>query len=291
MALPDHTKGVLITGLGVLVLTPDSLLVRLIEADYWTIMFWRGLLTGIFMLLGLALAYRRKFPAYVIAIGRPGIIFTIIFGLGNACFVVSLFMTSVANVLFIYAASPLISAALSPFYLKENVSRPTGIAIFCALFGVGVIVSGSVERGGHSVWGDLLALGASISVAITFLIARKHRDRSMVPAMGLSGIATAIIALPFMTSFTVGGDTEIYVMLIGLVGAIAFGLMIIGPRYLPAPEVGLLLLLEAVIGPYWVFLVLGEDPGPRALIGGCVVIFTLIVLNSYMLMRNRGEKI
>ncbi len=290
MRLPDHAKGLLLTTAGVLILTPDSLLVRLIEADHWTIMFWRGLLSGIFILVALAFVYRGKFLENIYAIGKPGIAFAIIFGLGNVCFVISVFMTTVANVLFLYASSPLISAALSPLYLKEPVSRPTWIAIIVALFGVGVIVSGSAERGGQSLLGDALALGASISVAATFLIARKHRDRSMVPAMGFSGFATAVIALPFISSFAVGAGTEIHTFLIGFIVAAAMGLMIIGPRYLPAPEVGLLLLLEAVIGPYWVYLVLGEDPGSRALVGGFIVIMTLVVLNSYYLVRNRGKR-
>jgi len=289
MALPDHVKGIVITGLGVLILTPDGLLVRLIEADQWTILFWRGLLSGGFILGALAVIQRGMFLAKLRSIGAPGIVFAVIFGVGTVCFVLALFLTSVANVLFIFAASPLFSAMFSPLYLKEPVSRNTWFAILFAMIGVGIIVSGSFERGAGSVLGDLFALGASISVAATFIIARKWRDRSMVPAMGLAGIVTALIALPFAAPYDVAGDTEIYILLMGAVVAVATGMMTMGPRFLPAPEVGLLLLFEAVIGPYWVWLILGENPGASAIIGGCVVLMTLVVLNSLMLWRGRGK--
>lgn len=286
MVIPDHAKGILITGIGVLILTPDGLLVRLIEASDWTVTFWRGLLSAMFILGGLAVAQRGQFVSNVRAIGMPGILFATVFGIGTVFFVMSVFLTSVANVLFIIAISPLFSALIAMFLLKEKVNRTTWIGIAIALFGVGVIVSGSVENGPGSVLGDILAFGGAVTLASTFCIARKWRDRSMVPAMGLAGIVTAIIALPFAVPFEIAGWSIVFAVLMGLISAVAFGMMTVGPRYLPAPEVGLLLLLEAVLGPYWVWLVLGEDPGTATIIGGAIVLVTLALLNGFMLFRN-----
>lgn len=288
MTLSDHAKGLLITGFGVLILTPDGLLVRLIEADNWTVVFWRGLLSAIFILGALAVMQRRDFVPNVRAVGWPGVVFAVVFGVGTVFFVLGVYLTSVANVLFIVAASPLFSAIIAMFFLKEPVRPLTWVGIVTALIGVGVIVSGSVEAGQGSVVGDMFAVGGAVTIAVTFCIARKWRDRSMVPAMGLAGFVSAIIAIPFASPLAVAGWSIVYTGLMGLVSALAFGLMTIGPRYIPAPEVGLLLLLEAVIGPYWVWLVLGEDPGVATLIGGAIVLVTLVLLNGMMLVKNRG---
>jgi len=289
--MSNHAKGILITGVGVLILTPDGLLVRLIDASDWTVVFWRGLLSAVFILGALAIMQRGRFVANVGAVGWPGVAFAIAFGTGTVCFILGIFLTAVANVLFIIAASPIFSALIAMIFLKETVSGRTWVGIVASLVGVGVIVSGSIGDENASALGDLFALAAAVTLACTFCIARKWRDRSMVPAMGLAGLVSAAIALPFATPFEVSGWSIAFILLMGSVSALAFGLMTIGPRYLPAPEVGLLLLLEAVIGPYWVWLVLGEEPDTATFIGGAIVLATLVMLNGMMLVKNqRGAR-
>ena len=103
----------------------------------------------------------------------------------------------------------------------------------------------------------------------------------MVPAMALSSLLTALVTLPLASSPFVMGEADM--LWLGLMGVfvipLGFGFLTVGPRYIPAPEVSLMLLLESVLGPFLVWLVLAEDPGPTGLIGGTIVISTLVVTN------------
>jgi drug/metabolite transporter (DMT)-like permease len=276
--MSDHLKGLLITSAGVLAITPDSLLVRLIAADDWTLLFWRGLLQGIAILLVCAVLSRGRFFDSVVAVGRAGLWFALVFAVGTVFFILSLGLTKVANTLFIVSAAPLFAALISWVFLGERPPVRTWTAIACALFGIAVISSGSLEQGEDSLLGDLCAVGAALSMAGTFSIARHARARSLVPAMGLAGLATAVLAIPLAAPLSVAGEDVLWIALMGLVVLpLGFGLMTLGPRYLPAAEVSLLLLLEAVIGPFWVWLVLGEHPGATGLIGGAIVLGTLAI--------------
>lgn len=278
--LSERSKGVLITTAGVLAISPDALLVRLIGADDWTTLFWRGLLSGTTIFLALLILHRGKFVAQVRAVGRTGLWFALLFGGGTILFVFSINETTVANTLFVVSTAPLFAAIMSRVFLGESVALRTWIAILCALVGIAVIASGSFGSGGGSLLGDLAALGAAISIAGTFTMARKRRVVSMVPAMALASFVTALAVLPFAQPFEVAPGDPLYIGLMGfLVIPLGFGLMTLGPRYLPAPEVSLLLLLESLLGPLFVWLVLGENPGPAALIGGAIVLTTLAALN------------
>ena len=288
MADDTRLKGFLITAAGVLAISPDGLLVRLIAADDWTLLFWRGLLSGLAIFVALAVLHRAALPAQVRAIGLAGLWLAVLFSAGTVLFIVSITSTTVANTLFIVSTAPLFAALIAHFLLREAVSRSTWIAIGFALLGIAIIAAGSIERGGGSLLGDLAAVGAAISMAATFSLARKARARSMVPAMGLAGLITAVIAIPLAAPFSIAPQNVVYVGLMGLlVVPLGFALLTLGPRYLPAPQVSLLLLGEAVLGPLLVWLVLGESPGSLGLIGGAVVLGTLALANLYDLRQAR----
>ncbi len=269
-------KGALITGAGVLALSPDGLLIRLAQTDDWTLLFWRGLLSGLAIFAGLAVLHRGALTETVRAIGATGLWLAACFTVVSVLFIVSISSTTVANTLFITNTAPLFAALVSHFALREPVSRATWAAIGFALLGIALMASESVARGGDSVLGDLAALGAALAMAATVLLARKGRARSMVPAMGLAGLTTAAVSLPLAAPLSVAPQAVPYVALMGLVVLpLGFGLVTIGPRYLPAPQVSLLLLGEAVVGPFLVWLALGESPGALGLLGGAIVLAAL----------------
>lgn len=284
----NHLKGLLITGAGVLVITPDALLVRLIAADLWTVLFWRGLLSGLAILAGLAVLARGVPAAQFRAIGAAGIWLALLFSAGTVLFIVSITHTTAANTLFIASTAPLFSGIIARLILGETVAPRTWAAIAVALGGIALIASGSLGRGAGSLLGDLAALGVALSMAGTFSIARRARARSMVPAMALSGFMTALAVLPLAAPFAVSHWDGFYLGLMGLaVIPLGFSLMTLGPRYLPAPEVSLILLIEAVLGPFWVWLVIGEQPGAAGLLGGAIVVATLVLTNLAALRGGR----
>lgn len=270
----DHAKGLVITICGVVAITPDSLLIRLIEADIWTLVFWRGLLMAAGILLGLLAVYRGTVWAQFRAIGVNGVLVTLLFTLSTVFFVTALAYTTVANTLIIVSAAPLFAALFSRIFLAEAVPARTWAAIAAALAGIGILVSGSLGEG--TLAGDLAALGVATTLAGSFTVMRRGRAVSMVPATALSGVLSAVIALAMGAPAAIATDAWAPLLAMGLlVLPISTTLITLGPRYLPAAEVGLLMLLETVLGPLWVWLALGEEPGPRALIGGAVVVTAL----------------
>ncbi len=272
--LPDHAKGMLITVAGVLAVSPDSLLIRLVSADFMTLMFWRGLLVSMTLVLGLLAAHKAKTPAKFNAIGRPGIVFAGLFSLNSFSFVLAVEMTTVANALVLISAAPFFAAVIARLFLGERVPRRTWLAILAAFAGIAVIVSGSL--GGGALLGDLAALVTALGLAIQFNILRRFRSVNMIPAIALGNLATALISLPFAATLWV---VPLDALWLGLLGVIVMpagaALITTGPRYLPAPEVSLILLLETVLGPLWLWLALGEVPGERTFLGGAIVIAAL----------------
>jgi drug/metabolite transporter (DMT)-like permease len=284
--LADRTKGLLITLIGVIAIIPDAMLVRLVAADEWTTLFWRGLLTAISITTVLTILHRRETVARFKEIGPLGVLLAVLFAVGAICFVVAITLTKVANVLFIVSTTPLYAAIIARAFLGEQVPLRIWVAIGFTMLGVAVISSASLSRGSDSVLGDGLAFLAALSMAMTLSLARKARARSMVPSMALAGAFYALAILPFVSPFNISAADVGWLALMGLVSVpLGFSMLTIAPRYLPTPEVSLLLLLEAVVGPLLVWWVVGESPGSRALVGGGIVVATLLVVN-FIALRN-----
>ncbi len=279
LQLPDHQKGLLLTTLGVLVLTPDSLLIRLTGMEPFSLLVWRGVLQAVGILAILAIVHEGRVMDQIRAVGRCGILLALVFTGSTVFFILALTHTAVADALIIVAIAPLVAALLSRSFLGEAVPLRTWLAICFTLLGIGLLVF--EDLGSGSLWGDFFALCCAICIGASLTITRHGRAVSMVPAMSLAGTLTALVALPLALWLEPGhlvpaGSQLVAVLLMGLIVApVSFALITAGPRYLPAAEVGLLMLMETVLGPLWVWLVIGEYPGDWALLGGSIVIATL----------------
>lgn len=285
--MTDQTKGLLITFFGVLFVVPDSLFVRLIDADAWTIAFWRLILAGggtaVYLLIRSGLA---PFKA-VFATGRYGVIY--VFGVGSSgiLFVLAVSLTSVANVVFIIASLPVFAAVFSRIFLSEPFSQRTLLTIAAVVPGLAVIAYGSGETAGAHLSGDLLAFALSAVFAAALTAARHVRGTSMVPGVAMGYLIAALAVWPFASPLSVSADQIPFVLGHGGVILISSVLLALGPRYITSAEVGLLVLLESVLAPVLAWLVVGEDPGIYALIGGGIVIGALAVSNVVVLRRRR----
>ena len=289
--LSTHAKGIVITAAGVLVITPDTLLIRLIATDPWTLLACRSLLMGLAMTAGLALYYRSGTLACFRSIGGRGVLLSLLFAVAGILFVLALAYTSVANTLIIMSSAPLFAAFMSWLFLKEPVPPRTWLAVIATMGGVAIVVGGSVgggNAGGGQLLGDLLAIAATAALAGCFTMIRSSREIDMIPAAALSGLIAGLAALPLASPFSLGTSDLGYLLLMGLlILPISFALTTIGPRYLPAPEVSLLMLLETFFGPLWVWLALREQPSAQALIGGAVIVTVLVVHSAVALRRTR----
>ena len=282
-------KGVLLCLCGIVLLSPDSLLLRLIGADLWTLAFWRGGLSAV----GLAVAVllmegRQPGQQQLLRLTRQGVVVAVSFAIANLAFIFSIQNTAVANTLVIMSLSPLFAALLSYFFFREPISTGTWLAAVAIFLGLTLVFYGSLATGG--VVGDLAALVTSLCVAISLVLMREHRDISMVPALAWSSGLACLAALPFALPASLSGTALILMLVLGLIVLPASLTMIgLAPRYLPAPEVSLILRLEALLAPLWVWLVLGEVPSPQTLIGGGIILATLICLSLYTIRMQRGR--
>jgi drug/metabolite transporter (DMT)-like permease len=280
-ATSDHLKGLVVTAGGYIVLSPDALIIRLVSADHWTVTFWRGLLMAAGLSCLLVLRYRGHLFARVRAIGGLGLLAALVFSVSTISFVTAITFTTVANALVIISVAPLFAAVFSLIFLREPVPARTWIAIVAAVSGIAIIVYPSargIAVAGQGTIGDLAALSTAIAIACFFVILRRARDIDMVPALTVSGLLTAAIMAPLSTPFMLtAADIGLLAILGIVITPIAFTMISAGPRYLSAPEVGLLMPMETVFSPLWVWLVLAEWPGTYALVGGAVVILTLVL--------------
>ncbi|MDX1565593.1 MAG: DMT family transporter, partial [Phycisphaeraceae bacterium] len=240
----EHSRGLVLTFIAVLTLSPDALLVRLISVDTPTLLFWRGLLSGSMLYLLLLLYYRRRLFSMFRATGRIGILAAFVIASGNMFFVSSLRLTTAANTLVILASTPLIAALGTRIFLGEAVPRRTWIAILTAFAGIIILFSGSL--GHHSTLGDLLAIGGACCWAGNIVIVRAARPRNMVPANALGNLTVAPLALLIGAApLSVPPDDYGLLLILGLlVLPVSYGLITLAPRILSAAEVSLILLLE-----------------------------------------------
>jgi drug/metabolite transporter (DMT)-like permease len=283
----DRWRGLGITASGVLVLSVDAPLVKLIDADAWTVVAWRGLLMVVGFAALSAMTAPRALGRGFRALSRYDLLAAACFGVSNLCFVTAAKLIPVANLLLVIATTPLVTALVGRGVLGERLRPQTAMAIAGALAGIGVLVAGQFElRAG--VLGHAVALGCTASTSGFFVLMRRGRSSGSGPALVLGALLVGVASLPRAWPPTVGASSVPHAMLLGLVVIpVAYTLIAQGPRYLPAAEVSFLMLLETVIGPVWAWMMLGETPSARALAGGSLVIVSVV---GYVLsLRRTGQ--
>ncbi|WP_290637554.1 DMT family transporter [Aquisalimonas sp.] len=281
----NHRRGTLLALAGVTALSFDALLVRLALADSAVVIFWRGLLMAVALTLVLRIWRRRWSWQAVRDAGPPGWFTSAGFGLSLILFVLAIMNTRAANVVVILTAAPLFAALFSGIFLREWVPARTWVAM--ALCGVGIVLvfGGSVGFGG---WlGDLFALCAAMVTGGNLTILRRSPGVDRMAAVAGGGLFACLVALPFADPLAVplAGVAALAVM--GLVQMpLALGLLGEATRYLPSAEVSLFLLVETVLGTFWVWAVLGEEPPGLTLLGGGLLLTTLAV-HSWIGLRHQ----
>ena len=289
--LSQHAKGLIITALGVLIISPDGLLTRLILVDHWTLIFWRALFLSFGMWLIVNFTYPNRAWRKYKSIGRGGAMMVLIYSMGTVSFIVAITHTSVANTLIILSTTPLFAAIIGWVFLREPIPVRTLCAILLVGVGIFVISSDSASQT-TSLFGDLAAMSGSFFLATGFTVVRRFPKISVLPVISTSGLLTALIILPLAQPFSVTQADIGYLLIMGIyMLPVGTALMYLGPKYIPAPEVGLMLLLESILGPIWVWLVLGEQPGIRTFIGGAIILSTLAINTAWVLKSTRANKL
>ena len=283
--LSSQQKGSLLAFIAVMLITPDSILIRLSSIETWGMLFYRGAIPFVVVLVGLIFFYKNNLFKALINIGYPGIFYVISFSICNITFIISIQNTNVANTLVMIAMAPMLSAILGSIFLKEVPDRKTWIAIIITLISVTYIFHDSIEMG--NFYGDLFGLITAFGLACNAVIARYAKNRDLVPSAVIGKLCVAVFAFFFVDTFALVDTDLIFVPLMCVMCvAIPFVLVTIAPRFIPAEEVNLFFLLETIIGPFWVWLVINEQPSIETIQGGVVIILTIAIHSFLKLKKN-----
>ena len=283
-----QVKGLILTTIGVLAIVPDSILIRLIQADILTITFWRALIPGVIISLGVMIFYRKPTISFLKAPKLSGLIFIISHSFGTLFFVIAIELTSIASALFIISTSPIFAAIISRVFLNEKITYRMIFTIFGALIGIGVISLGSINSESIFAIGDIAALGAAMCLAISLTAARSASNFSMIPAVGVSSLLTSLCIFYFIEPFNLLYSDWVFILILGVIFVpIATCLIATGPRYITSAEVSLLLLLEATLAPILAWFILSEFPSFETILGGVIVISVLVFSNIIALRQSK----
>ena len=249
------------------------------EANVWQILFLRSFFFIIALILFLSLTYKNKVFKVIKDSGIPGILGGFVMSFSFVAFIIAMNNTTVANVVFIISTQTMFLAIFGFFYLKEKVSLIGSSSIFLAMSGILIMVGDSISTG--SLFGNLVALVIPINFAIYVMIIRKNSNLDMVPAMLYSGIFSLIYGAILSKSFEFTSHDLFMGFLLGVPQlALGFICITIGSRTTASATVGLLMLMETLCGPLWVWLFLSEIPPISVFIGGAVIV-SAIILKSF----------
>ena len=282
-----HVTGVaLVLTAGVLLSLAGITLRHIESASGWQILFYRSMTFFVVVTLYLAIRYRTRFVHAFVATGRPGLVVAFSLGLGSACYVFALLLTTVANALFIISAAPFITAVLGWIVLRERVRPMTWIAMTIALAGITLMFVNGIQSG--RLLGNIVALGPPVSFAIMLVMLRLAGDRDMIPAICLAGLVGAALGFAMSDTLVLSRHDLALCLFLGVAQYTGgFVLITLGARFLPAAEVALLSLAETVLAPIWVWVGVGEVPALLTLAGGAVVL-SAVVAQAATGMRSQG---
>jgi drug/metabolite transporter (DMT)-like permease len=274
MNYSNQKKGTILAITGTLLITPDSLFIRLANLESWNLIFYRGFIPFIVVFIGLLIIYKTKLINELINNGWHGFAYACVFTITNIVFVISIENTNVANTLIMIALAPMLSAIISLIFLKENPDQKTWVAIIITTLSVIYIFYDALDAG--DFLGNFLGLVCATGLAVGAVIIRSAKKISLVPSAMLGKLMVALIALFFANQLKLeGNDLTIIPLMCIMCVAIPFVLITLAPRYITAAEVNLFFLLETILGPIWVWMVIHEQPSIETIMGGIVIIVTI----------------
>jgi drug/metabolite transporter (DMT)-like permease len=263
-----------------------GLFVRLVNLDAWAILGWRSVFAALALAVIVEIQRRAKDKAAASAPATSLLLMIPVAVMSMGAYVVSLKLTSVANVMIVYATVPLVAAGLAWLALREALPRTVLLASLLALLGVFVMVGGAVHPS------DLIGIGVALlmtlAMAAQIVAARKHSGMNMALVNMVAACICAVVGLALTSAGLPSPAELVTLMLFGVTNtALAYYFVLRGARLIPSAEVGLISTLDVVLGPLWVWLLFAENPGFPALVGGALV---LAAVMGYLFAQRRSTR-
>ncbi|MFZ6801981.1 DMT family transporter [Undibacterium sp. Di24W] len=294
MRQPSHKTALVLMIIAPTMWSTAGVLSRQLEsARGFEVSFWRSFFAAIFVAFVLSWQHKAKLGQKLLGLGRYGFASGFMWAVMFTCFMLALTMTTVANALIVESFAPLLTAIFAWIFLSEKIPRRTWLAIFVAFAGMlWMFVDGFSKLDARGLIGVMLALCVPFAVAANVIILKKggqHVD--LIPAVFVGGVLSALLMLPFALPLSASLHD---IGILAVLGVFQLGLpcmiMVHAAKGLSAPEISLLSLLEVVLGPFWVWLAIGEEPAKATLLGGAVVLSALIFNEVMAFQQDRLEK-
>ncbi len=282
--------GLLLVFLSALCWSFGGAISRFVEvSDNWTIVLWRSGFAAVFLV---CFMLWRDGKAGTVALfrgmGVPGLVVAACFAIAASSFVIALAYTTVANVVLIGAGVPLLAALLAWLVFRERVSAPTWLAIAAVIAGVAIMVSESFT-GAVSPVGDGLAMLIAVVFAIATVVTSRYKHVRMIPATCVGCIISALFAATQASELAVPASQLGLLFLFGAVNlGLGFAFFTMGARLVPAAYAALVGTFEPLLAPVWVWLIHGEVPSGRTIIGGVVIFLALFTHIALEFRRSRA---
>ena len=288
MTLKAHPLfGLGLAGFGALTLTPDALFIRLSGMGVWEMMVWRGSQLALVMYaLVLITSWDKKAEIFKKTFSWRGLGVSLCQFTSNVAFIVGIAQTSVSVILFALATSPIFGAYFSRLILQERTHLSTWLATAATLIGIAITVAdashATAAPDGSVLFGAICGLTASAAIGLNFVLLRKHDDLPVAAIVGTGSLWSALLGFAVIGPSTLLDGNWLMISVCGLIILpISFFCLTSASRYTAAANIGLLMLLETILGPIWVWLGVGEAPTTQMVFGGAIVVITLALYVSY----------
>ena len=256
-------------------LSTAGIALRLVElADGWQILFYRSFALSVTILLILVFQKRSRFFDEFRGLGWNDCLLAVFLGTGFVAYVFALLYNTVANALFIFSCAPFVAGFLGWILLGERVATRTWFAIAISMAGLAVMVVSELAVSHYL--GTLLALWIPIAYAASIIAVRRSKRDNMLVALCLAGLVAGGLSAIFVTDFALTSRDLIISLYLGVfqVG-VGFTLVVLGSRYVPAAQVGLLALVEPILAPVWAWMGVGEVPSLATIVGGTIILLAI----------------
>lgn len=270
----NYRLGLLLVTFSAIAWSSGGFFVRLIPLDAWTQLQWRGLFGFLGMVVFLGFRDGRRAVTDLQFLGWAGAAYVLFGALAMFCFINSIAHTSVAHNAIIYATVPLVTAVLAWFLIRERPGRSALLAALASFGGVALMVG---TEGGGRLLGDGLAFLMTLFTALMIVLGRRHLEIPLLQATALSALGSSLLAMPFaqhtLPAPEVLWHLFLFAMLTQTLGLAAFAL---GSRLIPSMEAALIGALDAPLAPLWVLVAFGETPTQTTIIGGTIVLVSIV---------------
>ena len=258
-------------------LSTSGIALRIIEqADGWQILFYRSLALSVTIFLILVFQKGSRVFDEFRGLEWNDCLLAVFLGTGFVAYVFALLYNTVANALFIFSCAPFVAGFLGWILLGERVATRTWFAIGAAMAGLTVMVGSELAVSRYL--GTLIALWIPIAYAASIIAVRSSKRENMLAALCLAGLVSGGLSAIFVTDYALTLQDLIISLYLGVFQAgVGFTLVVLGTRYIPAAQVGLLAMVEPVLAPIWVWMGVGEVPGLATIVGGAIIFLAITI--------------